>query len=72
MTENRDLIIELCAANDFKTTNVMFRKPVDQTATRREAEETGNMANEQTTTDQHEQLDYTPTARRWKHLSLFL
>ena len=39
IVENRDLFIELCAANGPKVTNTQFRKPLDKTATYRMPEQ---------------------------------
>ena len=66
MTENRDLFIGFCAANELKVTNTMFRKPLDEAATYRKHKDAEDIINEPITTDTHEQLDSTLTIKRWK------
>ena len=61
---NRELMVELCSANEFIVADTMFRKPSDEIATYRRTEET-NIQTEPITADKYGQLDYTPTARRW-------
>ena len=67
MVDNRDLFIELCAANEITVTNTMFGKPLDETATYRKKRETIDIINEPTTRDTHEQLDCALTTKTWKN-----
>ena len=65
MIENRDLLVEFCAANELKVTNTTFRKPLDKTATYRILQETIGITNETTSADIHEQIDSRLSSNRW-------
>ena len=40
MTENRELMVEFCLSNELKVMNIMFRKPLEKTATYRKRKQT--------------------------------
>jgi hypothetical protein len=57
----------MLSTNELIVTNTKFNKTFEKTATYRKNKKHENITNEPITTQTHEQLDYTPTTRRWKN-----